>query len=91
MLEFSHPIFLSSSDFIFSYIGQISCLLLSSNIDIIRLEISFIIIILLFLLDIFFIYISNAISKVPYTLPQPCSPTHPRPLLGPGIPQYWGI
>ena len=29
-----------------------------------------------FLLDIFFIYISNAISKVPYTLPWPCSPIH---------------
>jgi hypothetical protein len=29
-----------------------------------------------FLLDIFFIYISNAILKVPYTLPLPCSPTH---------------
>jgi hypothetical protein len=43
------------------------------------------------LLDIFFIYISNAISKVPYTLPPPCSPTHPLPLLGPGIPLYWGI
>jgi hypothetical protein len=28
-----------------------------------------------FLLDIFFIYISNAIPKVPYTLPLPCSPT----------------
>jgi hypothetical protein len=38
-----------------------------------------------FLLD-FFIYISNAILKVPYTLPPPCSPTHPLPLLGPGIP-----
>jgi hypothetical protein len=46
---------------------------------------------LLFLLDIFFIYISNAIPKVPYTLPLPCSPTHPLPLLGPGIPLYWGI
>jgi hypothetical protein len=45
----------------------------------------------LFLLDIFFIYISNAILKVPYTLPLPCSPTHPLPLLGPGIPLYWGI
>jgi hypothetical protein len=45
----------------------------------------------LFLLDIFFIYISNAIPKVPYTLPPPCSPTHPLPLLGPGIPLYWGI
>jgi hypothetical protein len=39
-----------------------------------------------FKLDIFFIYISNAILKVPYTLPQPCSPTHPLPLLDPGFP-----
>jgi hypothetical protein len=30
----------------------------------------------LFLLDIFFIYISNAIPKVPYTLPLLCTPTH---------------
>jgi hypothetical protein len=31
-----------------------------------------------FLLDIFFIYISNAILKVPYTLPDPAPlPTHP--------------
>jgi hypothetical protein len=44
-----------------------------------------------FLLGIFFIYISNAIPKIPYTLPLPCSPTHPLPLLGPGIPLYWGI
>jgi hypothetical protein len=44
-----------------------------------------------FLLYIFFIYISNAIPKGPYTLPLPCSPTHPLPLLGPGIPLYWGI
>ena len=42
-------------------------------------------------LDIFFIYIPNAILKVPYTLPLPCSPTHPLPLLGPGISLYWGI
>jgi hypothetical protein len=42
----------------------------------------------IFLLDIFFIYISNAIPKVPYTLPPPCSPTHPLPLLGPDIPLY---
>jgi hypothetical protein len=41
--------------------------------------------------DIFFIYISNAIPKVPYTLPPPCSPTHLLPLLGPGIPLYWAI
>jgi hypothetical protein len=44
-----------------------------------------------FLLDIFFIYISKAILKVTYTLPQPCSPTHPLPSLGPGLPLYWGI
>jgi hypothetical protein len=43
------------------------------------------------LLDIFFIYISNAIPKVPYTFSLPCSPTHPLPLLGPGVPLYWGI
>jgi hypothetical protein len=54
-------------------------------------EVSFFIIIILFLLDIFFIYISNAIPKVPYTLPLPCSPTHPLLLPGPGIPLYWGI
>jgi hypothetical protein len=45
----------------------------------------------LFLLDIFFIYISNAILKVPCTLPQPCYPTHPLLLPGPGVPLYWGI
>jgi hypothetical protein len=32
---------------------------------------------IMFLLDIFFIYISNAILKVPYTLPHPAPlPTH---------------
>ena len=44
-----------------------------------------------FLLDIFFIYISNATQKFPYTLTLPCSPTHPLPLLGPAILLYWGI
>jgi hypothetical protein len=44
-----------------------------------------------FLLDLFFIYISNAILKVPYTLPLPCSPSHPLQLPGPGIPLYGGI
>jgi hypothetical protein len=44
-----------------------------------------------FLLDIFFIYISNAIPKVPYALPLPCSPTHSLPLLGLGVSLYWGI
>jgi hypothetical protein len=33
----------------------------------------------------------NAIPKVPYTLPLPCSTIHSLPLLGPGIPLYWGI
>jgi hypothetical protein len=46
---------------------------------------------LIFLLDIFFIYISNATLKVPYTLPLPCFPTHPLPLLGPGISLNWGM
>jgi hypothetical protein len=43
-----------------------------------------------FLLDIFFIYISNAIPKA-LSLSLPCSPTHPLPLPGPDIPLYWGI
>jgi hypothetical protein len=42
----------------------------------------------LFLLDIFFIYIPNAIPKVPYTLSPPCSPTHLVPLLDPGVPLH---
>jgi hypothetical protein len=50
-----------------------------------------VVIIIYLLLDIFFIYISNAIPKVPYTLPLHCSPTHPLLLLGPGVPLYWGI
>jgi hypothetical protein len=41
-----------------------------------------------FLLGIFLIYISNAIPKVLHTLPHTHSPTHPLPLLGPGIPLY---
>jgi hypothetical protein len=47
-----------------------------------------------FLLDIFFIYISNAIPNVRYTSPTallPYPPTHPLPLLGPGVPLYWDI
>jgi hypothetical protein len=44
-----------------------------------------------FLLDMFFIYISKGIPKIPYTLSPPCSPTHPHPLFGPGITLYWGI
>jgi hypothetical protein len=38
------------------------------------------------LLGIFLLYISNAIPKVPHTLP-----THPLPLFGPGVPLYWSI
>jgi hypothetical protein len=48
----------------------------------------------IFVLDIFFIYISNVISfpvflsRTPLSLPpSPCSPTQPLPLPGPGIPQ----
>jgi hypothetical protein len=41
-----------------------------------------------FLLDIFFIYISNDIPQTPYSLPLPCFPTHPLLLPGPGIPLY---
>ena len=44
-----------------------------------------------FLLDIFFLYISNAIPKAPYTLSRPAPPTHPLLLPGPGIALYWGI
>jgi prolipoprotein diacylglyceryltransferase len=43
-----------------------------------------------FLLGIFLIYISNAIPKVPDTLPLH-SPTHPLLIFGPGFPLYWGI
>jgi hypothetical protein len=53
---------------------------------------------ILFLLAIFFIYISNVIpfpsflSKNPISPhPCPCSPTHPLPFPGPGILLYWGI
>jgi hypothetical protein len=45
----------------------------------------------IFLLDISFIYISNDIPKVPYTLILPCSPNHSLPLLGCSVPLYWGI
>jgi hypothetical protein len=43
-----------------------------------------------YLLDIFFIYISNSIPQTPYFLPLPCSSTHPLLIPGPGIPLYWG-
>jgi hypothetical protein len=44
-----------------------------------------------FKLGIYFIYISNAIPKVPHTLPHPLThpPTHPLPLLDPGVPLYF--
>ena len=40
------------------------------------------------LLGIFLNYISNAIPKVPHTLPPPFSPTHPFPIFGPDVPLY---
>ena len=53
---------------------------------------------LLFLLDLFFIYISNVIpfphfpSENPLSHPSsPCSPTHPLTLSCPGISLHWGI
>jgi hypothetical protein len=61
-------------------------------------DVDFIFSFLSFLLDIFFIYISNAIpfpsfpSKNPLSSPpSPCSSTHPLALPDPGIPLYWGI
>jgi hypothetical protein len=59
---------------------------LTNNSKEFHVVLSFIYLFIYLLLDIFFIYISNAIPKVPYTLPPPCSPTHPLLLLGPGIP-----
>jgi hypothetical protein len=46
---------------------------------------------IVFFLDIFFKYISNAILKVLYTLPSPCSPIHPLLPPGPGNSLYWDI
>ena len=66
---------------------RILCLALYTNFLLLFCFVLF----LTILLDIFFNYISNVIPKVPYTLPSPCSPTHPLPLLVPGIPLYWGI
>jgi hypothetical protein len=40
----------------------------------------------LILLDIFFMYISNAIPKAHYTLPRPCSPTTHSPFLALAFP-----
>ena len=54
----------------------------------------------LFLLDVFFIYISNVIPfpdfpiqkhLPPITSPSSCSSTHPLLLPSPGIPPHWGI
>jgi hypothetical protein len=49
----------------------------------------YIYLLLLLLLDISLL--SNPTLKVLYTLPLPCSPTLILPVLGPGIPLYWGI
>jgi hypothetical protein len=51
----------------------------------------FLFLLLFFLLHIFLSYISNAIPKVPHTLP-PHFPTHSFPFFfGPGVTLYWGI
>jgi hypothetical protein len=50
----------------------------------------FLLFIYLFILGIFFIYMSKAIPKFPHT-PHTYSPTHLLPLLGPGVPLYCGI
>ena len=44
-----------------------------------------------FLLDIFFIYNSNATMKVPYTLPSALLPNPPTPASWSWSPLYWGI
>jgi hypothetical protein len=46
---------------------------------------------LYFLLDIFYIYTSNAIPKVPYTLPHALIPNPPTPAAWPWHSLYWGI
>jgi hypothetical protein len=65
-----------------------------------NLSLAFVVVVCLcfvFLLDIFFIYISNIISfpgfssKTPYPSPLPCSSTHPLALPGPGILLYGSI
>ena len=58
----------------------------------------FALVFLLFLWDIFLIYISSGIPFPGFPSenhltppPSPCSPTHPLLLPGPGIPLHWGI
>jgi hypothetical protein len=46
---------------------------------------------IVFLLHIFLNYISNAIPKVPHTLPTTSLPTHSHFFFGPGVPLFWGI
>jgi hypothetical protein len=67
--------------------AQSAFLKMSSHIEKQFVGISFF---LIFLLHIFLNYISNAIPKVPHTLPPTSLPTHCH-FFGPGIPLYWGI
>jgi hypothetical protein len=46
---------------------------------IMKINLFFSIVLFIFLLDIFLIYISNAIPKVPYTLPPALLPNPPTP------------
>jgi hypothetical protein len=77
------------------FIGELSPLMLRDIKESLLLLVIFDVI---FLLEVFFIYISNAIpfpsflSENPlYSPPSPSSSTHPLPLPCPGIPLYWGI
>jgi hypothetical protein len=52
----------------------------------------------IFLMNVFFIYISNVIPFLSFPLKNPlfpplspCSSTYPHPLPGPKIPLHWGI
>jgi hypothetical protein len=57
-------------------------MIFSSSIHLPKIFLS-LFIILIFLLDVFFLYMSNAIAKYQYTLLPPCSPIHPLLLSGP--------
>jgi hypothetical protein len=76
--------------FLFFNVPILQFLLLIFHVPILLLYSLFYFLSYILLLDIFFTYISNAIQKGPYALHPSCSPTHPLPLFGPGVPLYWG-
>jgi hypothetical protein len=75
----------------------VALVFLTNDIDLIHKEHQFYFsLISPFLLDIFFICISNVIPfpgfpSKNYPPPSPFSPTHPLQLPGPSLPLYWGI